>query len=52
VILEPIVNIEIQVPANNIGDVNGDLASRRGQVQGQDMLPGNLLWPWDKCYNR
>jgi len=43
VLLEPIVNIEISVPAENIGDIAGDLAGKRGRVLGQDMLPGNML---------
>ncbi len=42
VILEPIVNIEVTVPADKVGDIQGDLASRRGRPSGQDMLPGNL----------
>ncbi|MEO7391007.1 MAG: elongation factor G [Ramlibacter sp.] len=33
-VLEPIVNVEIQAPQHNIGDITGDLASRRGQVSG------------------
>ena len=43
VLLEPIVNIEITIPAENMGDITGDLASRRGRVSGQDMLPGNMM---------
>ena len=43
VLLEPIVNIEITVPAANMGDITGDIASRRGRVQGQDMLTGNMV---------
>jgi elongation factor G len=43
VLLEPIVNIEVTAPAENIGDIAGDLASKRGRVQGQDMLPGNFI---------
>lgn len=42
VLLEPIVNVEVTVPADNVGDITGDLASRRGRPQGQDMLPGNM----------
>ncbi len=42
-LLEPIVNMEITVPADYMGDITGDLASRRGRVQGQDMLPGNMV---------
>jgi len=43
VLLEPIVNIEVTVPAENMGDIAGDLASKRGRVLGQDMLPGNYI---------
>ncbi len=42
VLLEPIVNIEVSVPADNVGDITGDLAQRRGRPSGQDMLPGNM----------
>ncbi len=43
VLLEPIVNMEVTVPAENMGDITGDLASKRGRVSGQDMLPGNQV---------
>ena len=42
IILEPIVNIEVTCPADNVGDIQGDLASRRGRPQGQEMLPGGM----------
>ena len=42
ILLEPIVNMEVTVPSENVGDITGDLAGRRGRVQGQDVLPGNL----------
>ncbi|HUN82445.1 MAG TPA: elongation factor G, partial [Phycisphaerae bacterium] len=42
VLLEPIVNIEVTVPQENVGDITGDLAQRRGRPSGQDILPGNL----------
>ena len=42
VLLEPIVNMEVTVPAENVGDITGDLAGRRGRVQGQEILPGNI----------
>ena len=42
-LLEPIVNIEITIPSENMGDITGDLASRRGRVSGQDMLPGGMM---------
>ncbi len=43
VLLEPIVNMEVTIPADNVGDIAGDLASKRGRVQGQDVLPGNFI---------
>jgi elongation factor G len=33
-VLEPIVNVEITAPEADMGDITGDLASRRGQVSG------------------
>ncbi len=35
-ILEPIMKIEVYAPDSNMGDVMGDLNSRRGRVQGMD----------------
>jgi elongation factor G len=43
VLLEPIVNIEITVPSENVGNITGDLASKRGRVLGQEMLGGNFI---------
>ena len=34
VLLEPIMNVEITVPEENVGDIIGDLNSRRGRVLG------------------
>jgi len=36
VILEPIVHIEITVPSKFMGDITGDLNSRRGRIEGMD----------------
>ena len=36
VLLEPIMNISIRVPEDCVGDVMGDLNSRRGRVMGMD----------------
>jgi elongation factor G len=42
-LLEPIVNVEIAAPEQNMGDITGDLASRRGQVSGtQSAMDGAL----------
>jgi elongation factor G len=43
VLLEPIVNLDITIPADYMGDITGDLSSRRGRVQGQEMLSGNMM---------
>ena len=42
VLLEPIVHLEVTVPNDKVGDIQGDLASRRGRPEGQEMLPGGL----------
>lgn len=36
VLLEPIYDIEVQVPEEYMGDVMGDLSSRRGKIQGME----------------
>ncbi len=36
VLLEPIVTVEITVPSQNMGDIAGDLNSRRGRIIGMD----------------
>lgn len=44
IVLEPIVNIEITAPEANMGDIAGDLSSKRGQLSGTDSLaPGTLV---------
>ncbi len=43
VLLEPIVVLEITVPEANMGDVIGDLSSRRGQVLGTDTSGGKAV---------
>ena len=42
-VLEPIVEIEIVAPADSIGDITGDLASRRGQVTGTANMAGGMM---------
>jgi len=42
ILLEPIVRVEVTVPNDHVGDIQGDLASRRGRPEGQEMLPGGL----------
>ena len=40
--LEPIMEVEVVTPDEYTGGINGDLTSRRGQVQGQDQR-GNAI---------
>ncbi len=42
VLLEPYVTLEVTVPAANMGDVAGDLSTKRGRVQDTRMLPGDM----------
>ncbi len=37
IILEPVMAVEVSCPAENMGDVIGDLNSRRGRVQGMEV---------------
>ncbi len=40
IVLEPIVRIEITAPESTMGDLAGDLSSRRGHVTGTQSSPG------------
>ena len=40
VILEPIMKVVVTVPEDYMGDIIGDLNSRRGQIQGMESRPG------------
>ena len=40
VILEPIMRVEVTVPEEYMGDVIGDINSRRGRIEGMDAVDG------------
>jgi len=40
VLLEPIMKVTVETPEEKMGDVMGDLSSRRGMIQGMDDLVG------------
>jgi elongation factor G len=40
VLLEPMMLVEIETPEEKMGDVMGDLSSRRGIIQGMEDIPG------------
>ena len=39
--IEPIMKVEVVMPEEYMGEVVGQINSRRGEVQGMDMRPGN-----------
>jgi elongation factor G len=43
VLLEPIMDVEVVVPEEFMGDVMGDLSARRGQIQGMDSRGGGQV---------
>ena len=40
VLLEPMMSVEVETPEDYMGNVMGDLSSRRGMVQGMEDMPG------------
>ena len=40
IVLEPVMRVEITAPARSIGDITGDLATRRARISGNNALPG------------
>ncbi|CUU54301.1 elongation factor G [Parafrankia irregularis] len=43
VILEPLMSVEVTTPEDHMGDVIGDLNSRRGQIQAMDERGGSRI---------
>ncbi len=43
IVLEPIVNLELAVPSDSVGNVTGDLSGKRGQVLGSQTLPNGMM---------
>ena len=41
ILLEPMMKVEVVVPEDYLGDVMGQINSRRGLIQGMDVRPGN-----------
>jgi elongation factor G len=42
VLLEPIVNMSVTVPENQMGTITGDLSGKRGRIQGTDIVAGGM----------
>ena len=52
--LEPMMAVEVETPEDYIGNVMGDLSSRRGIVQGMDDCPvasrsSTPRFRWPRC---
>ena len=43
VLLEPVMKVEVVVPKDNMGDVMGDLAGRRGRIRSQEDRGGTQI---------
>ena len=43
VILEPVMRVEVTVPEDYMGSVNGDLISRRGRLEGNEIFGGTHI---------
>ncbi len=41
-LLEPVMHLEVTVPADHVGAVTSDLNPRRGRMEGMDTLPGGM----------
>ena len=43
VLLEPVMKVEVRTPEEYLGDVNGNISSKRGQVEGSEELGGKTI---------
>ncbi len=43
IVLEPIVEIAVTAPQASMGDIAGDLSSKRGRISGTNALPGGMV---------
>jgi len=43
ILLEPMMAVEVETPENFVGNVIGDLSSRRGMIQGQEEVAGTMV---------
>ncbi len=43
VILEPIMRVEVRTPEEYMGDINGSISSKRGQVEGTEEVGGKTI---------
>ena len=43
IVLEPIVDVEVTVPQANMGDIAGDLSSKRGRISGTEAMTAGMV---------
>ena len=43
IVLEPIVEIQVTVPQSNMGDIAGDLSSKRGRISGTEAMSAGMV---------
>ena len=43
IVLEPIADVSVNVPSANMGDIAGELSSRRGRISDTDSLPSGAV---------
>jgi len=43
ILLEPMMAVEVETPEDYMGDVMGDLSSRRGMIQGMEDSPSGKI---------
>ena len=43
IVLEPIVDIHVTAPQGNMGDITGDLSSKRGRISGTEAMSGGMV---------
>ena len=50
VLLEPIMKVEVTMPEEYMGDIIGDLNSRRGRIEGmEDIGGGKMVKAYEMC---
>jgi elongation factor G len=42
ILLEPVMKVEVVIPNDHVGDITGDLAARRANIEGIENRPGNI----------
>jgi elongation factor G len=43
IVLEPVVDVNVTAPQENVGDITGDLSSKRGRISGTETQPGGMV---------